>query len=204
MVDQNVNWSALSLSRFLLAFVVLVDHLQNFSDIGYLKYYSYLGSFEAILGFLLISGYSIGISISKNQKNYIIRRIKRIYPVYLVSIVYQLLVIGFPNTNSAFTLILNLLFLNQVFINWSFVGPAWTLATEVWLYITAPFLLKLRQKHVYCLILGSFICYLIYTCGRTLFHWDYYAATNYGINIVLLSFIWIAGFSLAIFPKKKA
>jgi peptidoglycan/LPS O-acetylase OafA/YrhL len=89
-MNEKVNWEILSLTRFLLALIVMIGHLQEFSSLAFLKWYTYLGSFEAILGFLLISGLSIGKSISKNRNNYFKRRIQRIYPVYFVSIIFQI------------------------------------------------------------------------------------------------------------------
>lgn len=202
--QKKINWEILSLTRFLLAMIVTVGHLVGHSDIGFLKWYSYLGSFEAILGFLLISGFSIGTSIQKHKKNYFKRRLQRIYPVYIVSIIFQCIVSGaYLNSNTASIIVLNLFFLNHIFISYSFVGQAWTLSTEVWLYCLAPLLLKLKDKWLTIIIYSSFCSYIIYTCGRTLFHWSYYSTTNYGINLILLAFIWVAGFKLAVSNKKS-
>jgi peptidoglycan/LPS O-acetylase OafA/YrhL len=203
-MNEKVNWEILSLARFLLALIVMIGHLQEFSSLGFLKWYTYLGSFEAILGFLLISGLSIGKSISKNRNNYFKRRIQRIYPVYFASIIFQIIVSHSDlHIQSIFIILLNLLFLNQVFTSPSFVGPAWTLATEVWLYSLAPVFLRFRKETLYKLIFSSFSLYVIYDCGRTLFHWNYYSGTKYGINLILLAYIWLAGFTLAIFPDDK-
>ena len=200
----KINWEVLSLTRFLLALIVMIGHLEEYSQIGYFKWVTYFGSFEAILGFLLISGISIGKSISKDQTNYFKRRFQRIYPVYAASILFQVVVAwATMNAGVIFFILLNLLFLNQIFTDTSFVQPAWTLATEVWLYALAPVFLKSSKKTLYTLIIASFVCYTIYTCGRTIFNWNYYAGTKYGINLVLLAYIWIAGFALAIFPNYR-
>ena len=204
MASKTFNWEILSLTRFLLAFVVVIGHLTAFTNVGLFKILHYLGSFEAILGFLLISGLSIGKSILRNKESYFQRRIKRIYPVYLASIVFTCIVLPQPFTwTYAGFILLNLVFLNQALTSTSLVGPAWTLAVEVWMYSLAPVFLKMSMKKLNMLIYISFISYCIYTCGRTLFKWDYYAGTSYGINLLLLSFIWIAGFTMAIFPDKK-
>jgi peptidoglycan/LPS O-acetylase OafA/YrhL len=200
----KINWEVLSLTRFLLALIVMVGHLEEYSQIGYFKWVTYFGSFEAILGFLLISGLSIGKSISKDRTNYFKRRFQRIYPVYAASMLFQVVVVwATMNAGVIFFILLNLLFLNQIFTDTSFVQPAWTLATEVWLYALAPVFLKSSRKKLYTLIIASFACYIIYTCGRTLFDWNYFAGTKYGINLVLLAYIWIAGFALAIFPNYR-
>ncbi|OKS85162.1 acyltransferase family protein [Mucilaginibacter polytrichastri] len=198
MTEKKYNWEFLSLTRFLLAFIVLSGHLKVYTDIGLLNWYTKFGSFEAIFGFLLISGFSIGKSIQKNKKSYFLRRAERIYPVYIASIILLLITIP-PNFSGSFIIVLliNLVFMNQVLIGTSLVGPAWSLALEVWLYAFAPLLLKASYKLLIYLIATSFICYCGYTLGRTLFHWPYYSGTKFGINLILLSFIWIAGFGLA-------
>jgi len=204
MKDKEFNWEILAFTRFLLAFIVLIGHLSKFTDIGVFKYYNFLGSFEAILGFLLISGLSIGKSISRNKKSYFKRRMQRIYPVYLSSIALVVILFTQPfSINYVAVILLNVLFLNQALTTSSLVGPAWTLAVEVWLYALAPVFLKLSLKQLYAIIYISFICYCLYTCGRSLYHWNYYSGTTYGINLILLAFIWVAGFALAIFPNDK-
>ena len=200
---KSINWEALSLTRFLLALIVAVTHLKNYTDIGFLKWYGDFGAFEAILGFLLISGFSIGTSISKNKTNYFMRRLQRIYPVYLAAIIFQIIIVGIDlKTGSILSLFINLVFLNQVFAQ-SFVVPAWTLATEVWLYCLAPGFLKMSKKYLYIIIFGSFLFYSLYTAGRTLYHWPYYSETLYGINLPLLAFIWVAGFFYAVHNNNK-
>jgi hypothetical protein len=62
---KGYNWEILSFTRFLLAFIVMAGHLAEFADIGFLSWYTLLGSFEAIFGFLLISGLSIGNQLLK-------------------------------------------------------------------------------------------------------------------------------------------
>ncbi|RZK73905.1 MAG: acyltransferase [Pedobacter sp.] len=194
----------LALTRFLLAFIVLVGHLSKFTDIGLFKYYNFLGSFEAILGFLLISGLSIGKSISTNKASYFKRRMQRIYPIYFASILLVVVLFTQPfSINYVAVILLNVLFLNQALTTSSLVGPAWTLAVEVWLYALAPVFLKLSLRQLYTIIYFSFFCYCLYTCGRSLYHWNYYSGTTYGINLILLAFIWVAGFALAVFPDKK-
>jgi peptidoglycan/LPS O-acetylase OafA/YrhL len=200
----TVNWEILSITRFILAFIVVAGHLSSKVDNQFLKTFNYLGSFEAILGFLLISGLSIGKSISRNKENYFKRRIQRIYPVYLASLTFGFFVYYTPITLTYIGyLLFNFVFLNQVFTSSSLVGPAWTLALEVWLYALAPLFLKCNLRLLLTMVYVSFIAYCAYTCGRTLYHFDYYSGTMYGINLLLLSFIWIAGFALAIFPDQK-
>jgi peptidoglycan/LPS O-acetylase OafA/YrhL len=197
------NWDYLSLTRFLLAFVVMASHFTGYiEDIGVLHYIQLFGSLEAILGFLLISGFSIGHSILRNKEQYFYRRAQRIYPVYLASMVLNYIL--FPEALSPEfigIIFLNVIFLNQLITATSYVGPAWSLSLEVWLYALAPILVKASYRVLLILIYTSFILYTIYTGGRTLFHWPYHSASMYGINLFTLSYIWIIGFALAVFKE---
>jgi len=103
---------------------------------------------------------------------------------------------------SAGVLPANMLFLNQVVTESSYLGPAWSLSLEFWLYCLAPLLFTLPDRQLQRLMWGSFVCFVFFTCGRTLFHWNYYAGVSYGLNLVFLSFVWLAGFRLAKAPEK--
>lgn len=204
MESKTINWELLAFMRFLLAFIVFAGHASSFSEnVGPLPWINTFGSFEAILGFLLISGLSIGKSILRNQKGFLKRRVQRIYPVYIASIIFCYIIDPHPiSIGFIFFMFINLIFLNHVLTSTSFVGPAWTLSLEVWLYALAPFFFKLSYKKLLVITYVSFLCYCLYTCGRTLFHWPYYAGTEFGINLIFLSFIWLAGFSLAVYKEK--
>ena len=197
------RWSILALARFWLALIVAVGHLAKFVDIGWLGIIAKFGSFEAILGFLLISGYSIGESYRSKPEGFYWRRIKRIYPIYLASIVVVFFVTS-PQVTPTFALFLvaNLLFLNQLFTTTSFVGPAWSLSLEVWLYALAPCLSKLRERSLAWLCVGSLAAYTAYTCGRSLFNWGFYAGLGFGLNLPTLAYMWILGFWLSMTKNK--
>lgn len=195
-VDQ---WSKLAALRFILASIVAFNHLAEMMPIGVFSVIPMLGTFEAILGFLLVSGYSIGISYRKEPTQFLWRRIKRIYPVYLGSLVLMGLVLysGRHTLPAASEWVINLLFLNQLIVRTSIVGPAWSLSLEFWLYCLTPLLFTLSDKAIKRLIAVSFIAFCVYTCGRTLFHWTYYSGTAFGLNLLLLAFIWLSGLRLA-------
>src|SRR5208282_3851468 len=89
------------------------------------------------------------------------------------------------------------LFLNQLFTTNSFVGPAWSLSLEFWLYCLTPFLMRLPASFIRFIVFGSFGSYLVYTILRTLFHMPYYSGVGFGANLLFLSFIWVAGLRLA-------
>jgi peptidoglycan/LPS O-acetylase OafA/YrhL len=190
----SAKWDILSGLRFLLALIVAATHLSLYTDSGPVRVLAAFGAFEAIMGFLVISGYSIGSSIQKRPEGFFLRRMERIYPVYLASIV----IVALANQSFAKFHLADLLFLNQVVTGTSFVGPAWTLALEVWLYALAPLFLRLKVKTLQVISVGSFLLYSGYTVGRTLFHWTYYSGTSFGLNLPLLAFMWVAGFCLSL------
>jgi peptidoglycan/LPS O-acetylase OafA/YrhL len=199
------GWDVLSALRFALALIVALDHLETFSPrMGWLRGIVRLGSFEAILGFLLISGYSIGHSIQKKPEGFFVRRMLRIYPVFLAALLFTYAVQREPLT-LAFggTLLLNLFFLGEAVVRYSYVGAAWSLNLEVWLYALAPVFRRLRATVLELLIGVSFFCYAGYTCGRSLFHWPHYAGTIAGLNLACLAFSWLAGFYLITSTGKR-
>ncbi|QDK79671.1 acyltransferase [Spirosoma sp. KCTC 42546] len=202
--NGTVSWPLLSVTRFVLAFVVFTSHAKpHVGNDGPLAWINKLGAFEAIMGFLLISGLSIGKSLGRNQSNYFKRRAQRIYPVYLASLVLFLAVNFKPfSFESILAIVFNVLFLNQILTSTSIIGPAWTLALEVWLYCLAPVLIKLSYRTLLIIVYSSFLLFCIYTCCRTLLHFPYYSGISFGINLPLLSFIWIIGFMLAVFRDK--
>lgn len=195
------EWSLLALLRFLLALIVAVGHLGGYVPLGALAWIPPLGAFEAILGFLLVSGYSIGASYRQSPEGFYLRRAWRVYPVYLGAVL--LTYVATP-TDLTITFVavlaLNLLFLNQIFTTTSYVGPAWSLSLEVWLYALTPALSRLGRSRILLLAFGSGIAYVIDTCGLTLFHWPYFAWQGFGINLLTLSFPWLLGFLLANSP----
>jgi peptidoglycan/LPS O-acetylase OafA/YrhL len=194
------RWSVLALMRFVLASIVAFNHLGEYTSLGLLAVVPRLGSFEAILGFLLISGYSVGASYLKRPEGFLLRRLKRLYPVYLASIAIALAVALLVQDQAwpgSLTLLANMLFLNQLVTRESFVGPAWSLSLEFWLYLSLPWLAGLSVRSVRRLVWASFAAYLAYTALRTLLHLPYYSGLGFGANLPLLAFVWICGLRLA-------
>lgn len=202
---ERSNWEVLSLLRFFLAMVVALTHLADSIALpAALGWMVNLGGFEAVLGFLLISGYSIGCSIKREPVGFLRRRMMRIYPVYLAAILITYLIQRqVLDWNLVWTLVLNFLFLGQIVTSTSYVVPGWSLNLEVWLYCLAPLFLTLRKVTLERLIWLSFACFCLYSLGRSLLHLPYYAKTMYGTNLLYLGFIWIAGFYLAVFVHER-
>jgi peptidoglycan/LPS O-acetylase OafA/YrhL len=205
MVRPTYNWELLAITRFFLALIVMTGHLPHYTGVNFFKFYSFFGSLEAILGFLLVSGLSIGKSLQRNPQSYFKRRIQRIYPVYIASMALVYLTDPVPITGELLVIwLINLLFLNQIITQTSYVGPAWTLALEVWLYALAPWLNKLSFKQMKWVVCILFFTYCIHTVGRSIYGWHSYAGAKWGLNILFLAYVWVVGFALAKFEDQKS
>ena len=199
-------WSQLAALRFVLAAIVALNHLGEYVPLGVLDWVRRMGAFEAILGFLLVSGYSIGASYRRAPEGFAWRRVRRVYPVYLVSLVLSGVVTHSVMQQAVpgpLELLANVLLLNQLFTLTSFVGPAWSLALEFWLYLLTPWLVAAGSRGQRLLAIASFVAFLVYTALRTLLHWPYHAGVGFGANLLLLSFIWICGLKLVLADDKR-
>ena len=188
------RWSLLAGLRFALALVVATDHVAEHRWLGR------LGAFEAVLGFLVISGYSVTVSLAQRPEGFLRRRLVRVLPVYLVCLALALVVIAFvdrqPLPGVAETLA-NALLLNQLVTRTSILGPAWSLALECWFYALLPLLVALSAGRVRQLAWLSSAAFAAYTAARSLFQWPYYAGIGFGANAALLAFAWFNGSLLA-------
>jgi len=194
------RWSVLALLRFFLASIVAVNHLAEYTALGMFAFIPKLGAFEAILGFLLISGYSVTVSYLHSPEHFLRRRLFRLYPVYAASVLLTAGVSVYLSEQelpSLGYLAANLLFLNQLVTQTSFVGPAWSLSLEFWLYCLLPLIVGLKPLNARLLVYLSFAAYVVYTAMRSLLHLPYYSGVGFGLNLVLLAFIWICGLRLA-------
>ena len=92
MEQKKVSWDVLAATRFALAAIVMVAHLgvPLFSN-RLVTAVVNLGAFTAVLGFLVLSGFSIAHSYSQNKEGYFRRRMLRIYPLYALAIAYTVI-----------------------------------------------------------------------------------------------------------------
>jgi len=188
------KWALLGLACFLLASIVAATHLGGLVNMTSIRLYG-SAAFEAILGFLAISGFSIAYSYQSKPAGYLRRRAERILPTYWASIVYVLwasLVLG-RVMPTVLILMLSLLFLNGLFTSVSVVGPAWTLSVEVWLYLLAPTLARFGGRVLIWGIWLSFAFFTFYSFLRSGYHLPYYSGTVAGIGLLALSFAWLSG-----------
>lgn len=184
--------------RGLAAFIVLFHHFFKINN-NYLKkilnkdiyeIFSFISSLnhESVIFFFLLSGFSIGLSLKSDNlissttlNNYIYRRLKRILPIYIFSLIITLFCGLLTNKlyssdYSLYNLMGNLLFLqtsdsikDSWFTPYGFNGSLWSLAFEFFFYwffivlysINFKFLYKFSTITKFILLLGLVICCII-------------------------------------------
>lgn len=206
-----IQWEILAGIRFFLAWVVLSFHASHFSSHHeFIVAFDAFGGHAAVLGFLIISGFSIAHSISKNQENFYQRRFKRTYPLYVASLFVSLVPLLIVQEDiKGFTLPTILNFIgNLLSLQGLFAFPlasnivVWTLGVEFLCYLLAPFFLKLNQKYMLILIFGSSAFYMLYPRfssplgnGTT--------TSVYGIPLFALLWAWLLGFYFFLHSRER-
>ncbi len=90
LASDSCRYNNFDLLRFLLAFLVFLFHVSFLSQSFDLKYFqTFLSSQTVLEAFFVISGFLIFMSYenSSSLKDYLLKRVRRIYPGYM-SIIY--------------------------------------------------------------------------------------------------------------------
>jgi peptidoglycan/LPS O-acetylase OafA/YrhL len=211
MLDNNshkTSWSILAAWRFALATTVVLGHyfLMIRPDTLRLFRADLLNPSSAVFGFFVLSGYSIGASIEREQSSFYKRRALRIWPLYVAAIAFGVIVqclvrvspshpfiwpLGERTFSASTVSVVTSLFMLQSVIGGpvSFDGPLWSLSPEWWHYMVAPKLRKLPTAVLSLLILGSFLAFI------------FLAPASAGVDtlagwrvLVVTSWLWVTGF----------
>ena len=198
---NSSNWPLLGAVRFFLAFVVLTYHLSWYiPDAGAVLKFAKFSPLVAVLGFLVISGYSIAASFEAQTNGFYFRRALRIIPIYVLSVAYSTFIARYAYEHSVTDhlskpdnlglIIGNLFFLQGIFVHSLESNPiVWTLSVEVFFYVITPFL-SARNKYFLPLALLSSV---LFSAQRYL-GFTYFSQMLYGFNIVFLGWAWLLGF----------
>ena len=146
---------------------------------------------EFVILFFVLSGFSIAFSLSKNNsiKDFYLRRIIRIYPPYIFSLIWAFLVFIFlrnftpsalpANSQSVFSsfsaALKNLLYID----NGSLVIQFWSLKYEVIFYALIPFFILKKELYLVTSLLIAIISFCMNWSGLTgttilgQYVWDY-------------------------------
>jgi peptidoglycan/LPS O-acetylase OafA/YrhL len=202
LASKSVNWEVLALTRFFLAWVVLSVHTFMPSRIA--DAFAMFGGKAAVVGFMLISGFSIAASIEARPRDFILRRILRIYPMYFGALLLTLLVQGLlgPSVEigggvvhaSGWGRILGNLLLTQMYLckTMEFNGPFWSLSIEFSYYLMAPLFLLLPRRVLYLLIIVSGVVFTLPTNPDAGHLYDLLTRFN-GLRYI---WSWVLGFCL--------
>lgn len=211
--SNQTDWQSLALLRFFLAWVVLCGHLHVFT--GYAS--PWVGAFHAfggkaaVVGFLLVSGYSIAASLERGSVGFYPRRFLRIYPLYFCAVALAGLVqltagdltrVKLPDIVSGgrdvLTYVGNLLLLQTFVVKpIAFDGPLWSLAIEVFYYALAPLFVRMRPRWLLALVAFSLLCAAL--PRRDDLGLPYFVLTK--LNALRYLWCWLLGFLLRRAPS---
>ncbi len=193
---DKINTNNFDFLRIVFAATVAISHLIELSEVTLFKNYaSFFNARLAIDGFFVISGFLIAKSYknSKNVKDYILKRIKRIVPAYFFVILFCALSFCLISTKSLNAYFLNAQFWHYLLANLSFQnyiepclpgvfqnnlmcpvnGALWTIKLEEAFYLLIPLfylITKWKKRNIYIL---SLIVYLF-----SIAYFNYFVSEN--------------------------
>lgn len=154
IINKKINLEQLTFTRFIAAILIVVFHYGknifpfNIDGVTILFQHANVG----VSYFFILSGFVMVIAYGNKKKinffKYITKRLARIYPIYFLAIVFNLmyLIISDFQIDST-SLMLNILLIQSWVPGYalSFNAPGWTLSVEMFFYLTFPFL----YNHLY-------------------------------------------------------
>jgi peptidoglycan/LPS O-acetylase OafA/YrhL len=197
-------WPVLGGVRFLLALIVANGHMALFLPAsGQFHHFDNLSGLAAVLGFLVISGFSIAASYAKKPQGFYRRRAIRIVPLYVLAIILSAVctrpfggIVHGVNGNfyrtPSWSIVVQNLFFAQGFTVRSIATDTavWSLSIEVFFYLFTPLLSRLSQAALVLVAGASLGLFLISPSFDAL----YYAYMRTGAAAALLGWAWLAGF----------
>lgn len=178
--------------RLILAVIVFLAHTSVLASVTDLQWFLiYFDSTFAISGFFALSGYLVTLSYlrSTNYKQYFEKRLRRIYPAYIFTIFYCILIGIMTTEYNIYTFFTNFKTFQYLLANLSFMnflqptlpgsltqndisalnGSLWTIKVEIMLYICIPLIVLLYNKLGVALTASAIflfgITYFIYFTG---------------------------------------
>lgn len=148
--SENVNWSYLGAARFILAFIVVNCHHNFFVPDAFSQFLADFGGKAAVIGFLVISGFSISASLERARTGFLYRRFLRIYPAYIFAVGLAIvleLILGQYRTerysfeaSSMLQVTGSVLMVQNFLVKSIYFNPViWSLSIEFFFYIVARY-----------------------------------------------------------------
>lgn len=202
------RWSILAGARFLLASWVVMGHYFLYhKDSDVLSQFS---GITPVLGFFIISGYSIAHSITEKPVGFASRRVRRIAPLYYASILFAFIpiifygmafqvqgsrLVEFPDL---LPFLASLVFLQGwISLTPKLYIPMWSLACEVFYYCLAPIFQKLSVWVLSAVMLASFAGYALYQSSQP----PVLQPIIGGATPLAMGWAWLLGFMLYKSPR---
>jgi peptidoglycan/LPS O-acetylase OafA/YrhL len=186
-------WALLGGVRFVLALIVATQHFGWF--VRPAGMHADVGALAAVVGFLIVSGYSIAASYAHEPSGFYWRRFIRIYPLYLAALLLTALVVPSSAPGRTFPAPSPADWAANTFMLQGFTAlpidanpVVWSLSLEVFCYVLAPWLLR-AETWVLWLIVG------VSAAGSALAPlWGvYYTGMRDGLAWALLLWAWLLG-----------
>ncbi|MEH8261315.1 acyltransferase [Aeromonas veronii] len=196
--------------RMFAALGVFVSHLGILSQSSIPQFNEasryFFNGYVGVTFFYILSGFIINHSFSKHlaegsfsNKDFIVYRLARLFPVHIVSLICVLFIFGyiknFEATNKE-ALLYNT-FLLQSFIPdagyyFSFNSVSWSISCEIFFYISFCLLIKFKTKHLACIfaaVQAVNIYLLISPPSGISLHWLFYINPAFRITDFILGII---------------
>ena len=190
MQKNRLEW--IDSCRGVAIILVIIVHVgQIFSNTSI----NFISSFakNGVQMFFILSGFTLFYSIDKQNRqsirSFYIRRYFRIAPLYYISAIYYC--VESINSINIKYLIINLLFLNQLYLlAFNYIPPGgWSIATEMMFYFFIPILYKKINSinnsikyFITTLLLSIGINLAIYFIMKLIFNRTYYISDSLFIN----------------------
>jgi len=212
---------ALTGVRAIVAYMVFFHHFNPFpkNESSGLLFGFFNEMYIGVTVFFVLSGFLIGYRYFETEnfhfKKYIINRIARIYPMYLLLTILTFSVFYFsdssPSQFSMKVFLLNIIFLKGLFRDFVFTGinQGWSLTVEEMFYFSAPlFFILIRRSKYFLILLPAFLL----SFGFLLAHYfslhsfsGFFVSNKFMLNYTFFGrcFEFFIGISLSIFIKKN-
>jgi peptidoglycan/LPS O-acetylase OafA/YrhL len=161
----------------------------------------------AVIGFFMVSGFSIAASLDRDRQGFYFRRFKRIYPLYffcvMFAIILQLWLGNFKlphyelEASGPLTSFGNLLMLQMTLVkSIAYDGVVWSLALECAYYLISPYLCRMHVGFTIALILISAVFYLLpYGWSSSIFY-------TILLKAKLITYFWAYGIGLVLYSHR--